>query len=62
MSSPKKSLTTKQLAKLLDEEQDTLKKQLQRDAKKPKSQRTYPNAYKCECGHGWMIPEKDLNK
>jgi hypothetical protein len=57
-----KHYTTKKLSELSGTSQDVLKIQLQRDAKKPRSQRKYPHARKCECGHGWLIPAKDLNK
>lgn len=41
---------------------EAIRKQLARDSKKPKKDRKYPNARKCECGHGWMIPDKDLKE
>lgn len=55
-----KHCTTEQVAKLLGMEYEALRKQLQRDAKKPRNQRKYPNARKCECGYGWVIPAKDI--
>jgi hypothetical protein len=41
---------------------DTLRQQLNRDAKKPKRERRYPHAYKTACCGAWMIPARDLNK
>jgi hypothetical protein len=40
-----------------------LLRQLERDAKnypRDKSKCKYPNARKCECGKGWLIPGKDI--
>jgi|GEM_PF-4376044 len=57
-----KTYTAKQAAELEGREYDALQKQLARDTKKPKRERKYPHAYKCECGHGWMIPARDLKQ
>jgi hypothetical protein len=57
-----KHYTAKQLAELKSIAYDALQKQLARDAKKPRNQRKYPHARKCECGHGWMIPKGDLTE
>lgn len=57
-----KSYTAKQAAELLGVTYHALRKQLDRDAKKPKRQRKYPGAKHCACGHMWMISEKDLNR
>lgn len=57
-----KKYSAKQAAELEDVTYHSLRKQLDRDASKPKNERKYPNAYKCECGHGWMIPAKDLKQ
>lgn len=55
------SYTLEQSSLLTGIKQDTLKHQLNRDLKKDKASRRYPNAYKAECGKCWMIPAKDLN-
>jgi hypothetical protein len=55
-----KKYTAQQAAKLLSITYDALRKQLNRDAQKDKSLRKYPNAYKCECGNGWIILYDDL--
>jgi hypothetical protein len=56
-----KDYTLKQVSELTGTPHDTLRQQLNRDAKKDKKQRKYPNAYKTECCDSWMIPAKDLN-
>jgi hypothetical protein len=56
-----KNYNAHQAAKLTGDEYETVRKQLQRDAKKPRNKRKYPNAYKTECCGIWMIPAKDLN-
>jgi hypothetical protein len=56
-----KHYTAHQAAELLGIEYEALRKQLQRDLKRDKKQRKYPNAYKTECCSSWMIPAKDLN-
>lgn len=57
-----KTYTVQQAAVMLGIEYDALQKQLVRDTDKPKSKRKYPNARKCRCGHGWLIPARDLIK
>jgi hypothetical protein len=57
-----KHYTPEQVAEQLGMEYEALRKQLQRDAKKPRNQRKYPRARKCECGHGWLIPAKDVTE
>jgi hypothetical protein len=61
MPSMTKNYTAQQAAKIEGREYETLRKQLQRDAKKLKAKRKYPGARKCECGHTWMIPARDVN-
>jgi hypothetical protein len=56
-----KYYTAHEAAELLGIEYEALRKQLQRDLKRDKKQRKYPNAYKTECCGIWMIPAKDLN-
>lgn len=55
-----KNYTAQQAAELEGRTYHAIRKQLDRDADKPKKERKYPNARKCECGHGWIIPVKDL--
>lgn len=40
----------------------TLQKRLLTDAKKPQDKRRYPGAYRCQCGHGWFVPESELKQ
>lgn len=56
-----KTYTAQQAAELEGVTYHALRKQLDRDAKKPRKERKYPNAKKCECGHTWIIPAKDLS-
>lgn len=55
-----KHYTAKQAAAASGSNYHALRKQLDRDAKKLAKERKYPNARHCECGHTWLIPEKDL--
>jgi len=55
-----KNYTVEQVAKLNGKNYYALVKQLQRDSVKDNNKRKYPGAKKCECGHGWLIPEADL--
>jgi uncharacterized protein HemY len=57
-----KTYNTKQAAELLGVTYHALRKQLDRDAKKPRKERKYPNAKHCACGHFWMIPGRDIKK
>jgi hypothetical protein len=57
-----KDYTLKQASELYSIPHDTLRQQLNRDAKKPKRERRYPHAYKTACCGAWMIPAQDLNK
>lgn len=56
-----KTYTTHQAAELLGTSYHALRKQLDRDAKKPRKERKFPNAKHCECGYAWVIPAKDVN-
>lgn len=53
-------LSTAEAAQRLGMLPRTLQKRLAVDAKKPEDKRRYPGAYRCQCGHGWFVPEGDL--
>lgn len=57
-----KTYNTKQAAELLGLTYHALRKQLDRDAKLDKRIRKYPNARKCECGHSWILSQKDIKR
>jgi len=54
----KKELSTKQVAKL----QGVCEQRIRAKLKHQESGRKihFPNARKCECGHTWFIPERDV--
>lgn len=56
-----KNYTLKQVSELTGVPHDTLRQQLNRDAKKDKKLRRYPHAYKTECCGAWLIPARDIN-
>lgn len=37
-----------------------LQKRFQADAKRPLDKRRYPGAYRCQCGHGWFVPDGEV--
>lgn len=55
-----KNYTLKQASVLNKISYQALRKQVERDSHAAKQDRKYPNAYKCECGHSWLIPACDL--
>lgn len=40
----------------------SFQKRLMLDARKPADKRRYPGAYRCQCGHGWFVPESELKQ
>jgi hypothetical protein len=57
-----KHYTAQQAAELLSLGYHALRKQLDRDSKKPKRERKYPSARKTECCGAWVISERDLKR
>jgi hypothetical protein len=57
-----KPYTTKKLAAHLKISIRGARKIIERDQKKPKEARRYPDAYQCDCEkHNWLIPRSDVD-